>query len=137
MISLDSEIISRGSWVREGCKRQALTLTFSQREREKASALLQCCQRVDPLPEADRISFIYQLMVSKAGFNAAQSRSARCLAEYRHPGARQICSSDLSQCRLAANRFSQLFRETIFGQRPDVGKRLINDILRDHLHPAL
>src|SRR6266851_7818802 len=88
-------------------------------------------QRVDPLPEADRISFIYQLMVSGTRFNAAQTRSARCLAEYRHPGARQICSSDLSQCRLAANRCSQLFRETVFGWDPDVGKRLINDILRE------
>src|SRR2546428_5115340 len=94
-------------------------------------------QRVDPLPEADRISFIYQLMVSGTRFNAAQTRSARCLAEYRHPGARQICSSDLSQCGLAANRFSKLFRKTVFGQDPDVGKRLINDILRDHFHLAL
>src|SRR5437660_4008599 len=95
------------------------------------------CQRVDPLPEADGISFIYQLMVSGTRFNAAQTRSARCLAEDRHPGARQICSSDLSQRRLARNTFSQIFRETIFGWDPDVRKRLINDILRDHLHLAL
>src|SRR5437660_12829740 len=95
------------------------------------------CQRVDPLPEADGLSFIYQLMVSGTRINAAQTRSARCLAEYRHPGARQVCSSDLSQCGLARNPFSQLFPETVFGWDPDVGERLINDILRDHLHLAL
>src|SRR2546429_9297454 len=75
-------------------------------------------KRVDPLLDSDRISFIYQLMVSGPRFNAAQTRSARGLAEYRHPGARQICSSDLSQCRLAANRFSQLLRETGGGSGP-------------------
>jgi len=75
------------------------------------------------LLEADRISFIYQLMVSGTGFNAAQTRSARCLAEDRHPSARQICPSDFSQCCLAGATFSQLFRETVFGWDPDVGKR--------------
>src|SRR2546429_9035493 len=94
-------------------------------------------KRVDPLLDSDRIAFIYQLMVSGARFNPAQTRSARGLAEYRHPSARQICSSDLSQCRLARNTFSQLFRETVFGQDPDVGKRLIDDVLRNHLHLAL
>src|SRR5260221_13844793 len=83
---------------------------------------LLCRQRVYPLLNSDRISFIYQLMVSQTCFNAAQTRSARCLAEYRHPCTGQICASDLSQCGLAANRFSQLYRETIFGQSPDVGK---------------
>ena len=44
-------------------------------------AVLRRCQRVDPLPEADRISLNYELMASKPGFNAAQTGSARCLAE--------------------------------------------------------
>jgi hypothetical protein len=38
-------------------------------------------QGIHPLPETNRISFVYQLMISQAGFYAAQAGSARGLAE--------------------------------------------------------
>src|SRR5207249_11376336 len=87
---------------------------------------------ITPLRHHHGVAFLPPCPVSETSIRTRQARNPRELARHRESGAVQKTSGKFAQRRLPMDLPRQFFRETLFGQAPEVSELWLIDHFARH-----